>query len=49
MNKKQQISGSNYCIYKGFGKEAAGIAIGAIASVAGVFVFFKRANKSNKE
>ena len=36
-----------YCIYKGFGTEAAGIAVGAIASVAGVFMFFKRANKNN--
>ncbi|MCL2291097.1 MAG: DUF2335 domain-containing protein [Bacteroidetes bacterium] len=38
-----------YSIYKGFGKEAAMIAIGAIASVAGVFMFFKRANKDRKK
>jgi uncharacterized membrane protein len=37
-----------YSISKGFGKEAAGIAVGAIASVAGVFIFFRRAGKKQK-
>ena len=34
-----------YAISHGFGAEAATIAVGAIASVAGVFIFFKRAKK----
>lgn len=34
-----------YALKCGFGKEASAIAVGAIASVAGVFVFFKRSSK----
>ena len=34
-----------YSIFKGFGKEAAYIAVGAIATVAGVFILFRRAAK----
>ena len=35
-----------YSLIKGFDKAAYIIAVGAIASVAGVFVFFKRAKKN---
>ncbi|MDR0368014.1 MAG: DUF2335 domain-containing protein [Bacteroidales bacterium] len=38
-----------YALKCGFGTEAAGIAVGAIASVAGVFMFFKRSNRKNEK
>ena len=36
-----------YSISKGFSTTASAIGVGAIASVAGVFMFFKRSQKSN--
>lgn len=37
-----------YSLYKGYSTVAASIAVGSIAAVASVFIFFKSSSKSNK-
>jgi uncharacterized membrane protein len=38
-----------YALYKGFNMATLGIAIGAVASVAGVFVFFRSPKKTKRQ